>query len=486
MSPPALPRWARAADFLSFLLVVIALTVSASGGFRIRIGALRLALTSPLRLLIWAIVIGVARHFAAPQQPVYRDLPRRIARWARSVEVRTAAAVVVGTRPAVLFVGYLAIMLFGYVDGSPAHKMPLHDYDSEVFNLQLRWDTGWYHGIAMNGYSYDPQTGPSGQQDPVFFPAYPLIMRVAGLLFGNRELSYILGGTVVSLLSFLLALTYLYRLARELLDDDQSVTALWLLAAYPFAIFYSAIYTESLYLLGAVGAFYHFRRRELAQAGAWGLLVGLTRPNGFALSLPLALLAIEPWLPPYLVGGAAAKAGAVKPARTERLTMFAPVLAAAAMPVVGMLLYSAFVWWLTGHPFTWAAGHAAWGRHYQGLSRVVMDRYYFIWSAGFSGYVAQLPVDLLNGLGALFALVTAWPIARRLGLAYAVFVLVNILPQLAAGGLMSVGRFSSVLFPVFIWLAAAIPPRHRMGWVVTFAAIQALNAAMFYTWRPLY
>ena len=64
---------------------------------------------------------------------------------------------------------------------------------------------------------------------------------------------------------------------------------MFLVATYPFALFYGAIYTESLYLLGAVGAFYHFRRRELWAAGAWGLLVGFTRPNGCFLSLPVVI-----------------------------------------------------------------------------------------------------------------------------------------------------------------------------------------------------
>ena len=66
------------------------------------------------------------------------------------------------------------------------------------------------------------------------------------------------------------------------------------------------------------------------------------------------------------------------------------------------------------------------------------------------------------------------------------FILINILPPLAAGGLMSAGRFSSVLFPAFLWLGAAVPARHRAGWIATFAAIQAFNAALFYTWRPLF
>jgi hypothetical protein len=63
---------------------------------------------------------------------------------------------------------------------------------------------------------------------------------------------------------------------------------------------------------------------------------------------------------------------------------------------------------------------------------------------------------------------------------------VNIVPALAIGGLLSAGRFSSVLFPAFIWLATAVPSSHRAGWIATFAALQAFCAALFYTWRPLF
>jgi hypothetical protein len=477
---PALPRWARAADSLALLLIAAAVTISVSGGFRVRIGEWRLAMTSPIRLFMMAALVEVCRHLVAPRPPVYAHLAALVTRWVRSAEARIATAVVVGTRPAILFAGYLGVMMFGYVDGTPANKMPLHDYDSEVLNLQLRWDAGWYQGIAMSGYSYDPRIGAAAQQNLVFFPAYPLITRVVALLLGNRELSFIFGGTLVSIATFLFALAYLYRLARETLDEDQTVAALWLLAAYPFALFYSANYTESMYLLGAAGAFYHFRRGEYGRAGFWALLVGLTRPNGFVLSLPLALIAMESRLPRVVIGASAARA-----ARPSGRTLTSALMAA-AMPVFGMLLYSGFIWTLTGNPFAWAAGQIAWGRHYEGLARVVSDRYDFMMRAGLAGYVAQVPVDLLNGLGAIFALASVWPVARRLGLAYAMFIVVNILPPLAIGGFLSAGRFSAVLFPAFVWLASAVPGRHRGGWVATFGALQAINAAMFYTWRPLY
>ena len=122
----------------------------------------------------------------------------------------------------------------------------------------------------------------------------------------------------------------------------------------------------------------------------------------------------------------------------------------------------------------------------EGLTALVMQQYAMVAGLGLSGYVGAPGYDALNALGALFAIVTVWPVARRIGLAYAVFMLTNILPALSAGGLLSAGRFSSVLFPAFVWLADVIPPAQRAGWIASFAALQAFNAALYYTWRPLF
>jgi hypothetical protein len=43
-----------------------------------------------------------------------------------------------------------------------------------------------------------------------------------------------------------------------------------------------------------------------------------------------------------------------------------------------------------------------------------------------------------------------------------------------------------VLFPVFLWLAAAVPAGHRGAWVTAFAVGQGLMAVLFYSWRAPY
>jgi hypothetical protein len=55
-----------------------------------------------------------------------------------------------------------------------------------------------------------------------------------------------------------------------------------------------------------------------------------------------------------------------------------------------------------------------------------------------------------------------------------------------AGGVLSMGRLTSTLFPVFLALAVTASPRTITALVIAFAAGQGLAAAIFFTWRPLY
>ena len=444
---------------LCLLLAAVAAIVAVSGGFRAHAGGLRLAVTSPLPLLLWCAAIAVARHLAAPQQPLYREFPARLSSWSRLPGIRAAAAAVIGTRPVMLIVGYLAVFMIGFANG----RAPLRHFANELLNLPVRWDAGWYLSIVTDGYRYAPGDV-TVQQNIVFFPAYPMLMRVAGRLLGGDMTGYVAAGMIISLLSFFGALVYLYAFARDRYGDDTARCAIWLLAAYPFAIFFGALYTESLFLLGTAGAFYHFSKQQFGRAACWGLLVGLTRLNGSLLVLPLGLLALS--------------------AQVSRSNVKA--FAAAAAPGAGLLIYALFIWRLTGDPLAFFSGQMAWGRAYQGVGTLVAKQYAILANAGLSGYVGTPGYDVLNAIGTLFALAAIWPVWRRLGSAYALFVAVNILPALANGGLLSAGRFSSVLFPAFIWLATAVPPNHRAGWIATFAALQAFSAALFYTWRPLF
>jgi hypothetical protein len=271
----------------------------------------------------------------------------------------------------------------------------------------------------------------------------------------------------VAFAAFAGAMVCFVRLARSYLDSRSASDAAWLLASYPFAIYFSAAYSESLFLLTMCGMFLAVHDRRFARAVMWGLAAGLTRPNGWLLAGPIALLIYTQ----------------VRPTQIRDWVRGAAVVAA---PVTGMLLYTLYLHLRFADGFAWLRGQAAWGRSYRGLHLFAGDRLSYITEYGFSRYLTDAPFDALNTFAALLALALIIPITRRLGPAYGALVAVLVLPPLLIGGAMSMGRMTCVLFPMFIWLAAAVPSTYRTGLLVAFATLQGLAAALFFTWRPLF
>lgn len=470
---PAVPLIPRILDVIVGVAILASINIFFTGGFREWTPFGRISLTSWDRPLVIGLTLGLARYWFWRRPTVLRRMIDGLRRARAAAGVREALTIVLTTRTAVLVVGFLAIALFGYRANV---AVPWRIYDNEILNLPARWDTGWYLGVAIEGYTWAPSRA-TQQQNIAFFPVYPMLMRYGSLLLG-RETMWT--GVLISWLSFFGALVYLYRLTKERVRDDAALFAIALLACYPFAFFFSTAYTESLFLLTMAGACYHFERNELWKASLWGLVAGLTRPNGCLLSVVLGLMALRPLWPE----GWARWRPTLPP--QGGWPVLADRLAAAAAPGIGMLIYSTYIFFLTGNPLQWAVQNAAWGRVYRGLGALVSQQSQTIGEYGLYSYAATRTLDAVQLVAVLFVLVTVWPVGRRLGLPYAAMILVNMVTPLLMGGLLSMGRVTSVLFPVFLWLATVIPVLHRTSWLAVFAMLQALLAAVFFTWRPLY
>ena len=478
-SPQTAPRWALACDGVAVGLALVAVWIALTGGGRYLLLGLVLSLRSPLLFVYAAAALLVVRHLLAPVPNALAGAraidAAVVARPALAAALRAFAA----TRPLVFVVAVFAVMTLGF----PAKRGELRVSNDPLINLPARFDAGWYGGIALDGYSWQRTFGP--QQEIAFFPALPLLSRGLGAVFGmyadglpreSRMARALWAGVAISLLAFLWALHYLYRYAGEVagLGADAASHAVMLLAAYPFALFFNAPYTEGVFLLAAVGAAYHFAREDWAAASVWGLVAGLSRPNGCLLSIPLGLLALQHGLAFRRtgVGRAAWRAVGVR-------------LAVAGMPGVGMLAFTAYLYQLTGVWFAWARSHAAWGRTFQGLSPITtgIER---LSTEPFVQVLQTAPYEAINTLGLLFTLALIWPTFRRIGLAWGTFALVNVAMPLMAGGVLSLGRVTSTLFPLFLALAAVLPARAALPCAVAFAVLQGLFAALFFTWRDLY
>jgi hypothetical protein len=162
------------------------------------------------------------------------------------------------------------------------------------------WDGTWYALVAENSYS------PDGPASAAFFPLYPWLMDWGSRITGWSVETV---GYLVSHLAFAGALIVLYNLIPMDFNERVARWTLVALAVFPTAFFFSAIYTESLFLLLSVTCLWAARKNDWLLAAIMGFLAALTRSAGIMLLAPLAVLFIQQhgwdlrrWFPKALLG----------------------------------------------------------------------------------------------------------------------------------------------------------------------------------------
>jgi hypothetical protein len=266
----------------------------------------------------------------------------------------------------------------------------------------------------------------------------------------------------------------------------------------PMAFFFSAVYSESLYLALSVGLFYAARQGRFAAVGVLGALAGATRSAGVVLLLPALLL--------YVYGPREDRPADFPLARglARRYRLRKDLLWLALVPL-GLVLYAAYLGLAGGDPLSPFHAQDVWGRHFAGPYLGVWDGL----RAAFEGARQLLslqqshlyyPIDgnsafinsehnllLLAFLAA--AVVAVVGVLRRLPLAYGAYVIAALALPLSypvtAQPLMSLPRFLVVLFPLSMWLGAwlAMHPRFQRPALAVSGLLMAFFVAQFATWH---
>jgi Mannosyltransferase (PIG-V) len=340
----------------------------------------------------------------------------------------------------------------------------LHDlgYATDVW---ARWDSDFFLRIAQNGYD---------DASAAFHPLYPAAVAGLGRVFAGH---YILAGLVVSLLAGAASFVLLYQLAERRLGADGGRRSVLYLALFPMALFFQAVYSESLFLFFVLAAFVLAERNSFAAAGLVTGLAILTRAAGLALLPALAILAWRNRDRVRALGGLAL-----------------------AIPVAA--IYPLVLWQQLDDPFAFTDAQDRWHRHFSragpfgglwdglvagwhGLEQFVVGHGTHV--AGVSARHAaaenlQAAVFLLLFLALT---VVAW---RRFGAPYGLYAAVSLAIPLSYPSsrwpLLSLPRFGLVIFPFFLALAALTNGRPRahaavVGCSATFLGIAVAQWALW-------
>jgi hypothetical protein len=272
----------------------------------------------------------------APQQG-WTSLRAIIAAWTSGLLSNTWATA------ALIFVVTRAFALAGaYAGGQAVLVMEPERTKGWFAEVALMWDAAWYATIARDFYSYSPTA--EGGTNVAFAPLYPFLVRALsevlnlatfGWNWGDDQYgSMIAAGLIISNVSFFVALALLMRLLAPRVGKAGAAVVGLALASLPLAFFFSAMYTEGLFLLLVVASLLVARsdwRWKWLCAGLLGMMASLDRFTGILL---LAVLGVE-----YLsqVGWRPRK---IRP----------DVLWLALVPL-GVGIYVLFLWWRFDNPF---------------------------------------------------------------------------------------------------------------------------------------
>lgn len=338
-----------------------------------------------------------------------------------------------------------------------------------------RWDSVWFLSIADGGYAADPNRA-------AFFPLYPALVALLAPLTGA-----LVAGIVVSLAAFFGALVAIYRLTELELGERPAQFTVLALALFPGALWFSAVYSESLFLLVSAGAVLFARERRWWVAGICAALAAATRSAGVLLAIPIALLWWDAHRDP------------------ERPAPW-PALLAAPAALLGLLAVSVSFERLGlgfGAPFD---AQQTWHRTLRGPWAGIVDGttaawdgirqllhgppppLYFTRAGGDPLAIARHNVLLwLTLVVALVMLAGTW---RRLRPAHAAYATAALMLPLSypvpPQPLMSLPRFVAVLFPLFMWLGWWLS-RRRYWAAIAVLGVSAIGlasvSALFAGWR---
>lgn len=289
------------------------------------------------------------------------------------------------------------------------------------------FDAVYYLLIAAKGYTVNAG----------FFPLFPLSIHLATSPFKNilpfDPIQYFIAIVLVSIF-FLIALIIFYKLIRLDYREDIALSSLLFLLIFPTSLFFASIYSESLFLLLSLLAFYFARKKSWFLAGIMGVLLSATRLVGIAI-LPALLYEYFKY---------------------EKNKSLIKLLSILVMPS-GLITYVFYNFLKWGNPFYFIEAQGNFQNN-RSVESVILPfqtviRYIKILISVNPGiyewWVAVFELSFF--VFALSLLYIAWK--KKIRIFYLIFGILCFLIPVSSGTFSGLPRYALVIFPLFITLA---------------------------------
>ncbi len=308
------------------------------------------------------------------------------------------------------------------------------------------WDGAHYLLLSETGYQ-------AGSASCAFYPLWPYLIRAgSGLTFGNHFLAGLLLANALSVAAFLVF--HLFVEQHHGLSTANASVAL--LLAYPGAMFFSLIYTESLFFLLVTLFFLFLFQQRYGWVAGIGFFLPLTKAVGLFCVFPLLL---HLWL------------------RRERGKAYLAYYG----PILGYATYFGIMYGTTGNAL-------------EGF-----DAQQFYPNQPSVGHIFDVPgffahlimplqwhgmVDSALDRGMFLLLVACLYPIWRLNKVYFVYACFVGLVPAASSWFLSYTRNVMMCFPIFVVLAEWLTGKDRRSWLWSVVALSA-GCQAWLLWRYL-
>lgn len=311
------------------------------------------------------------------------------------------------------------------------------------FGIFANWDSGWFGCIATSGYFGPACADGATTERLAFFPLYPLLARGSAWVIGSGTIRT---GTLtftlwaVAAAASFAAVYALHRLADLTYGTITARRAAALFVFGPYAVFMVASYSESLYLAGAIGAWYFCWRGRYAWCALLGVVATLSRASGLFLVPALLVLVVV---------------GSLRDGRRVRLTDLV-LVGSSGLGVVG---YWGWLGLRTGDPLAWFhAQGQGWHRTTRWPWSTLRNQGIHVLREPRWDWQVQSVLEVVFAVGLVLSVVL---LLRRRDWAAATLVGLTAVSLMTSNSYLSLARNTLTLFPLVVLVASLCSGRRR-------------------------
>ena len=332
------------------------------------------------------------------------------------------------------------------------------------------WGFGNFDGVH---YLKIAQSGYAADLSQAFFPLYPLLIRFFNFFPKDNLLdpvlfndpSYFYTAMVLSIIFFIGALYFTYKLFSENYNKKIAQISILLLLSFPTAFYFGAVYSESLLLLLTVLTFWFTKKDKFLLAGLFAALASATKIQGAILFI---FLAVELWQK-------------YRNNLSEQRKHFTKDLLGILIAPLGLIFYMVYLKNTTGDFFYFLSSQPSFGAGRSSLPLIFLPQVIYRYLKIFlTVKVASLAffnafLEFSMTMGTVVVLIMAF---KKMKFSYWIFsILVVILPTLT-GTFSSMPRYVLMAFMLFPYLAVRYEKNIKLI-IIAQAFLQIILLSMF-------